>query len=267
MTKGTLRVVIAAAVLLACGLSAWATDYVDVVYLKNGSIIRGIIVEQIPDVSIKIKTADGSLFVFKMSEIEKITKEEVAGTAAAAAGSSAAPAEPARPMAAMNLLLDPLGFLQFGPVAQLEFQFFPGLYGYVHARLNGLGLLPWLLYSSSPAIYSFAVGPGVRYFFLSKDSPHAPFLGFLTEIGYTPYSANTGYTDALEGTAINLTFGANAGYRWRFGTLIVQVGAYAGASPRMSSVWHYLSTPTDQHTDPADVVFFGMLDVSIGWEM
>jgi hypothetical protein len=49
----------------------------DVVYLKNGSIIRGIITEQIPNVSIKIETADGSIFVLKVDEIENVAKEEL----------------------------------------------------------------------------------------------------------------------------------------------------------------------------------------------
>ena len=51
------------------------TEYVDVIYLKNGSIIRGMVMEQIPNESIKIQTADGSLFVYKMDEVLKITKE------------------------------------------------------------------------------------------------------------------------------------------------------------------------------------------------
>ena len=50
--------------------------YVDVVYIKNGSIIRGVIIEQIPNVQIKIQTKDGSVFVYKMDEIEKMTKEQ-----------------------------------------------------------------------------------------------------------------------------------------------------------------------------------------------
>jgi hypothetical protein len=48
----------------------------DVVYLKNGSIIRGFITEQIPNIQLKIETRDGSLFVFKIEEIEKITREQ-----------------------------------------------------------------------------------------------------------------------------------------------------------------------------------------------
>jgi hypothetical protein len=52
-------------------------EYEEVVYLKNGSIIKGIIIEQVPDVSVKIQTKDGNIFVYKMEEIERITKEPV----------------------------------------------------------------------------------------------------------------------------------------------------------------------------------------------
>jgi hypothetical protein len=48
----------------------------DVVYLKNGSVIRGTIIEQVPNVSLKIQTRDGSVFVYKMEEVEKMTKEK-----------------------------------------------------------------------------------------------------------------------------------------------------------------------------------------------
>ncbi len=48
---------------------------VDVVYLKNGSIIRGTLLDQDPTKFVKIQTADGSIFVFKIEEIEKVTRE------------------------------------------------------------------------------------------------------------------------------------------------------------------------------------------------
>ena len=47
-------------------------DTIDVVYLKNGSIIRGMVVETIPNETIKIRTADGSIFVYSLDEVEKI---------------------------------------------------------------------------------------------------------------------------------------------------------------------------------------------------
>jgi len=56
--------------------AAFMDDYTDVVYLKNGSIIKGIIIEQVIDDYIKIKSGE-NLFVYKMNEIEKIVKEQV----------------------------------------------------------------------------------------------------------------------------------------------------------------------------------------------
>lgn len=50
-------------------------NYQDVVYLKNGSVIRGLVIEQIPNKSIKIQTADRNVFVYQIDEVEKITKE------------------------------------------------------------------------------------------------------------------------------------------------------------------------------------------------
>lgn len=46
----------------------------DVVHKKDGSILRGIIIEQIPNESIKIKTKDGNIFFLKMEEIEQMEK-------------------------------------------------------------------------------------------------------------------------------------------------------------------------------------------------
>jgi hypothetical protein len=62
----------------------------DVVFLKNGSIVKGSIVELIPSLSVKIQTADGSIFVYAMAEIEKIEKEMIA-TAQPVISSSALP--------------------------------------------------------------------------------------------------------------------------------------------------------------------------------
>ena len=67
-----------AVVLIFSALSSYAQQYEDVLYLKNGSIIHGIILEQIPGESLKIKTKDGNTFVFKMDEVQKMVREEIA---------------------------------------------------------------------------------------------------------------------------------------------------------------------------------------------
>ena len=58
---------------ICCSLSAQQIQ--ETIYLRNGSVIKGNIVEQIPNGSVKIQIADGSLLVYQMSEVERITKE------------------------------------------------------------------------------------------------------------------------------------------------------------------------------------------------
>lgn len=52
-------------------------ETLDVVYLKNGSIIKGLIIGEIPNEQLKLRTTDGNIFTFKYSEIEKVLKEIV----------------------------------------------------------------------------------------------------------------------------------------------------------------------------------------------
>jgi len=52
----------------------------DVIYLKNGSVIHGTIIETIPNQTVKIQTTGGNTIVFKMEEIERIAKDNNAST-------------------------------------------------------------------------------------------------------------------------------------------------------------------------------------------
>lgn len=47
----------------------------DVIYLKNGSIIKGEIIEQVPGKSMTIQTLGGSTFVYSVNDIIKVKKE------------------------------------------------------------------------------------------------------------------------------------------------------------------------------------------------
>jgi len=51
----------------------FAQEYHDVVYLQNGSIVKGMIVEQVPNQQLKIQSGDNT-FVYSFDEIEKISK-------------------------------------------------------------------------------------------------------------------------------------------------------------------------------------------------
>ncbi len=58
----------------------------DVVHLKNGSVVRGTIIERIPGQSLKIQTQGGSVFVYAIDEIAQIAKKPVMETEEAATG-------------------------------------------------------------------------------------------------------------------------------------------------------------------------------------
>lgn len=67
------------AILLGLATSAFSQinyNLDDVMYLSNGSVIKGQIIEIIPNESYKIRTHNGSLIVVEQSDITKITKEE-----------------------------------------------------------------------------------------------------------------------------------------------------------------------------------------------
>lgn len=57
--------------------AAAAQNMEDVMYLKNGSIYRGTIIEQVPGESYKIQISGGSVFFVTVPEVQKITKEAV----------------------------------------------------------------------------------------------------------------------------------------------------------------------------------------------
>ena len=53
------------------------SNYEEVVYLKNESIIHGMIIEEVPNESIRIKTKNNDVILFRLDEVLKITKEEI----------------------------------------------------------------------------------------------------------------------------------------------------------------------------------------------
>lgn len=70
---------------MACVSASAQEKYEDVVYLKNGSIIHGMIVEHVPNTSLSIKSG-ANLFVYKLDEIAKYTREELKDDATAGGG-------------------------------------------------------------------------------------------------------------------------------------------------------------------------------------
>jgi hypothetical protein len=53
-----------------------AFEYVDVVETADGSVWKGVLVEQVPNVQYKLATADGSMHVIKSGDVVKISKQK-----------------------------------------------------------------------------------------------------------------------------------------------------------------------------------------------
>lgn len=50
-------------------------EYVDVLHFKNGTSIKGVIVEQVPGKTVKVKAEDGQEYVYSITEISRFTRE------------------------------------------------------------------------------------------------------------------------------------------------------------------------------------------------
>ncbi|HXL72953.1 MAG TPA: hypothetical protein VN963_04940, partial [bacterium] len=109
-------------VLLMIWGCAAAVKAEDVVYLNDGSIIHGTIIEEVPNVSIKIQTNDGNTFVYKMKLIQKITHSTPDESASPdqSGDNSGAPAPPRRNNLSNVFQTDPNASFS-------EFSFFGGV--------------------------------------------------------------------------------------------------------------------------------------------
>lgn len=73
MKPGELIIIIVIAIIII--VRATRKKYNDVITLKNGSVIYCKIIEQNPNISIKVETKDKNIMVYKNEEIEKIAKK------------------------------------------------------------------------------------------------------------------------------------------------------------------------------------------------
>jgi hypothetical protein len=217
----------------AAGLLSAAEQTVDVVYLKDGSVLRGTIVERqtYPVEGIVLRTADGLDIPISMDKVKRITQETAGGQEAGGQPGMGGP------------LVDPyafevnlLGFLQFGPFARFHFRVDDGLTVAPHVRVGYAGLLPWVLFDNP----DIGVGTSVLGFFPAGVGNNRIYAG-----GFAEVSLN------LEQNVI-ITGGANAGYRFRFpGGRYWNVGGFAGI---FYDTWYELT------------YFFAMVELAWGKE-
>ncbi len=238
-------------------------DLQDVVYLKNGGIIRGMIIEQIPNVTIKIQTGDGSVFVYQMDEIQKITKEESLVKKLAIVET--------RPLPNTAYLFQPLGFLQFGPIVEAEIKLGTDLYLTPHFRYSALGLAYVAIasggFQDEVWMNSMALGVGARRFMENPNSSNRFYYGGFVEYGWGGTSGDIGTSYEWDSTNSQLILLSSWGYRWRYPSgIFMNAGIMAGVAKGIDSGWWYIDNPDQVFHEALPTYFLGGLEFSIGIE-
>lgn len=259
-------------VLFCFGL-ANAQQQKDVLYLKNGSIIKGTITEMDPSSGLKIKTSDGSLFVFSMDEVEKMEKETVEETAPEKEVAKPLETSSAQPtyhsknyeLGKVHLGFQPAGFLQFGPVIELHFRIGENFLLGPQVRFTSLGLAYHAVTDFEATMVGISAGASFKHFPI-KNQENKFYYGFGIEWEYGETEGNDGDWYGNHG---GLVFSANAGYRFRFGSgFYINLGAYAGVYQNVWDVWYYYDDDTEHISEEDDGAahFYGYLEFGIGIE-
>jgi hypothetical protein len=166
--------------------------------------------------------------------------------------------------------INPLGFMQFGPIINAEFGITESLVLNTHLRFPSAGILTWVQKSHDDGLESLsgiAIGGGVISFF--GQNQHKPYVGGLLEYHTLKTLYAEGESWEWEGMDNYIVLAMNGGYRFRFeGGFFINVGGYLGAGVGATK-WEY--------TDPAgyggetggtdsDVFPFLMAEATIGIE-
>ncbi|MCW3125973.1 MAG: hypothetical protein JWO03_1631 [Bacteroidetes bacterium] len=218
----------------ACTLAfAQSAKYEEVVYLKNGSVIHGMIVEFVPNVSIKIKSG-ANLFVYKFEEIEKVTREELKGDAAAEAGGFQTKAKGYYGIAQVGLSDFPAGGNL--PMASLAI-----INGYQFNRIFSMGLGVGADISRVNT-YNIPIFMDMRVNFLKKRV--TPFfavgVGYnmqLTQISSGYYGGSSNYI--FHGMVFNPQFGVKASINKKVGVSLALGYKLIGVKYSYSTYYGY----------------------------
>ena len=264
--KKNLSIAIVLTALLAA--AAFAQEMTDVVYLKNGSIIRGTILELAPEISVKIGTGDGSVFVFKMEEVEKLAREKplVAKTVSVAIG-------PTEPVPDFTLQVNALGFLQFGPFLKAEIKIAPSVFFTPHVRLHAFGIASQAVSMGDADTIgidptSLGIGIGIMRFFPTAGTANGVYSSVIGEYGWITAIKDKGKSWEWRTETLGLVIMTNVGYRWRTDRITYSLGLLLGGYFGLSEKWWYLNESygsTEKRDGTTTTTAYGMLEASVGY--
>ena len=209
---------ISVAIFMLVSFTVNAQNNEDVVYLKNGSVIRGVIIEQVPYQTLKIQTKDGNIFVYNFSDIEKMTKERPIDTQNLYSSNN----DRTPNVSQSTQFNKPKGY--FGLV---ELGFAPSVNSYESLRIgatiiNGYRILPQFAIGAGVGLQAYALDYGemtipifvhLRSDFLNKKA--SPFVAF--NIGYNLSVLGGYYSGLMMEPSLGASFNVGSKYRMTAG--------------------------------------------------
>ena len=177
------------------------------------------------------------------------------------------PPDPTRADGNVAVSLNPLGFVQFGPLLTVEMSVGDNLSALAYSRFVPLGVLSYFLYDDEVSRLSgIGLGAGALYFFGHQQ--HRPYVGGFLE--YASSDALLAEGDQWESSERSRSFGFifNAGYRFRFdGGFFVNTGLFLG-SALANWEWEYsdlsYGVGDSEPRSGRSLVPFGMLEFAVG---
>ena len=171
------------------------------------------------------------------------------------------------------LYVNPLGFLQFGPIAGAEITVRSHFIFGIHARITSLGLLSRAITADAEDGRPTSVsgwGAGTDMKFIKSSSGSGFYFGFLNDFGGV--SPLYHKADNSKRRRISyLSFFANIGYKIRFRSgIYMNLGAMPGIINILQDEWYYLRSPNNDFSThqgtTAGIHPIGMLEFSVGKE-
>jgi hypothetical protein len=255
----------------------------DIIVLKNGNEIKSKVLE-INDKEVKYKKFDnleGPTISMLKAEIFMIkyqngTKDVLNNDNSSAVGnenSSAKKYVDAKPNR-VGLYLNPLGFVQFGPMLGTEITRNSSLIIDAHIRFSSLGVLSYVVSANvddgAPyKISGLAIGGGVKSFMPSRIGGF--YIGGVFEYGWATNYYAQDKSWIWQSDSKNIVAMASIGYKFRFKSgFYINTGAFLGGSYTFSDKWYYTKNYNNDssiHVDSGKTVLAGMLEVSFGIEL
>jgi hypothetical protein len=279
----TLRVFVFSILLtLFTGIPAWGQD---IIVKKNGDEIKAT-VEQVLDAEImyrKFENPTGPIYSIAKADVFMIKYKNGSKDVFGNQPVNVNPKQ-AQPSSETNaniidnsnnnensiskfaLSINPLGFLQFGPIINAEIRLTKSLALNTHVRFPSLGLIMNAIMQDEESelddISGIAFGMGMPYFFGERQNK--PYVGYIIDYQQLNVVYDKGNTYEWSELDKTVVFAFNGGYRFRFNNgFFLNTGTYLGVA---STKWESKYTDGSPSKDGKDIVPFGMLELSLGIE-